>query len=72
MLCYYYVFYQKQNVRAFIIILGVTMKAAAFKSLPEINGFVEKLVTFVVTNTVILSAKIDFLIIIERFDVILF
>ena len=25
-------FYQKQNVRAFIIILGVTMKAVAFKS----------------------------------------
>ena len=50
-LCYYYVFYQKQNVRAFIVILSVTMKAAAFKSLPEINGFAEKLVTSVVTNS---------------------
>ena len=33
--CYYvtsFVFYQKQNVRAFIIILGVTMKAVAFES----------------------------------------
>ena len=33
---HYYVtsfaFYQKQNVRAFIIILGVTMKAVAFES----------------------------------------
>ena len=41
-----FVFYQKQNVRAFIIILGVTMKAVAFDSSPEINGFVEKLVIF--------------------------
>ena len=36
MLCYNYVmsfvFYQKQNVRPFIIILGVTMKAVAFES----------------------------------------
>ena len=43
-----FVFYQKQNVRAFIIILGVTMKAVAFESQPEINGFVEKLVIFFV------------------------
>ena len=47
---HYYVmsfaFYQKQNVRAFIIILGMTMKAVAFESQPEINGFVEKLVIF--------------------------
>ena len=47
---HYYVtsllFYQKQNVRAFIIILGVTIKAVAFDSSPEINGFVEKLVIF--------------------------
>ena len=34
------------TVRAFIIILGVTMKAVAFESQPEINGFVEKLVIF--------------------------
>ena len=27
-----FVFYQKQNVRAFTIILGVTMKAVAFES----------------------------------------
>ena len=27
-----FVFYQKLNVRVFIIILGVTMKAVAFKS----------------------------------------
>ena len=27
-----FVFYQKQNVRAFIIILGMTMKAVAFES----------------------------------------
>ena len=26
------VFYQKQNVRAFIVILGATMKAVAFES----------------------------------------
>ena len=41
-----FVLYQKQNVRAFIIILGVTMKAVAFESQPEINGFVEKLEIF--------------------------
>ena len=41
-----FVFYQKRNVRAFTIILGVTMKAVAFESQPEINGFVEKLLTF--------------------------
>ena len=28
------------------MILGVTMKAVAFENLPEINGFVEKLVIF--------------------------
>ena len=33
-------------MRAFIIILGVTMKAVVFESWPEINGFVEKLVIF--------------------------
>ena len=47
---HYYVgsfaFYQKHNIRAFIIILGVTMKIAAFKNLPEINGFVKKLLIF--------------------------
>ena len=47
---HYYVtsfaFYQKQNVRAFIMILRVTMKAVAFDSSSEINGFVEKLVIF--------------------------
>ena len=32
LLCYKFVFYQKQNVRAFIIILGVTMKAVAFEN----------------------------------------
>ena len=36
-----FVFYQKENVRAFIIILGVTLKAVAFESYSEINGFVE-------------------------------
>ena len=41
-----FVFYQKQNVGAFIIILGVTLKAVAFESLPGMNGFVEKLVIF--------------------------
>ena len=41
-----FVLYQKQNARAFTITLGVTMKAVAFESLPEINGFVEKLVIF--------------------------
>ena len=71
MLCYY-VFYQKQNVRAFIIILGMISKAGTFESLPETNGFVEKLVIFFVTNTLILSAKIDFLIFTERCDVLLF
>ena len=35
----YLYFIKKQNVRAFIIILGVSMKAVAFESLPEINGF---------------------------------
>ena len=43
-------FYQRQNVKAFIIILGVTMKAVAFENQPEINGFVEKLVIFFVVN----------------------
>ena len=47
---HYYVasfaFYQKHNVRAFIIILGVTMKIVAFKNLPEINGFVKKVLIF--------------------------
>ena len=43
-------FIKKQNVRAFIIILGVTMKAVAFKSQPEVNGFVEKFVVFFVIN----------------------
>ena len=45
-----FVFYQKQNVRAFIIILGVTMKTVAFESLSEINGFVEKLMIFFVSS----------------------
>ena len=39
-------FIKKQNVRAFIITLVVTMKVVAFESYPEINGFVEKLVIF--------------------------
>ena len=39
LLCYE--FCQKQNVRAFIIILGVTLKAVAFESYSEINGFVQ-------------------------------
>ena len=43
-------FIKKQNVRAIIIILGVTMKAVAFKSQPEVNGFVEKFVVFFVIN----------------------
>ena len=42
-----FVFYQKQNVRAFIIVLDVTMKAVAFESQPEIKWFfVKKLVIF--------------------------
>ena len=45
-----FIFDQKQNVRAFIIVLGMTMKAVAFKSLPEINRFVKKLVIFFVIN----------------------
>ena len=49
-LCYKFVFDQKQNVRAFIIILGVTMKAVAFESQPEINGLAEKLRIFFVIN----------------------
>ena len=40
----------KQNVIAFIIILGVTMKAVTFESQPEINGFVDKFVIFLVIN----------------------
>ena len=43
-----FVFYQKQIVRAFIIILGVTMKAVAFESEPEINGFLRNLCFFFV------------------------
>ena len=43
LLCYEFVFYQKQNVRAFVINLGVTITAVAFESQPEINEFVEKL-----------------------------
>ena len=45
-----FVCYQKQNVRAFIVILGMTMKAVAFESQPEINRFVEKLVIFFVIS----------------------
>ena len=42
-LCYEFcILSKKQNVRALTIILGVTMKAVAFESLPEINRFVEK------------------------------
>ena len=48
LLCYEFVFYQKQNVRAFVINLGVTITAVAFESQPEINEFVEKLVIFFV------------------------
>ena len=33
-------FIKKKEVRAFIIILDVTMKEVAFESYPEINGFV--------------------------------
>ena len=36
-----FVFYQKENVRAFITILGVTMKSET-----EQNAFVEKLAVF--------------------------
>ena len=43
-------FIKKEHLRAFIIILGVTMKAVAFKSLPEINGFVGKLEIFFMIN----------------------
>ena len=32
LLCYEFVFYQKKNVRAFNIILGVTMEAMVFES----------------------------------------
>ena len=32
LLCYEFVFYQKQNVRSFIMIVGVTMTAVAFES----------------------------------------
>ena len=39
-------FIKNQDVREFIIIFGVTLKAAALKSQPEINGFVEDLVIF--------------------------
>ena len=39
-----FVFFQKQNVRAFSIVLGVTMKAVGFESYPEVNGFIEKFV----------------------------
>ena len=39
-----FVFFQKQNVRAFIIVLGVTMKAVGFESYPEVNGFIKKFV----------------------------
>ena len=47
---HYYVmsfaFYQKQNVKGFIIILGVIMKAVVFESKPVTNGFFKKLVIF--------------------------
>ena len=35
-------FIKKQNVRAFIIILGKAKEAVIFKSQPEIDGIVEK------------------------------
>ena len=37
-------YFSKNNVRAFIIVLGITMKAVGFESYPEVNGFVEKFV----------------------------
>ena len=46
LLCYEFCILSKKNVRAFIIILGVTMKAVAFEIKPEINGFVEKFMFF--------------------------
>ena len=39
-----FVFYEKQNVRAFNIILDVNMKEVTFESWPEIKGFVVKIV----------------------------
>ena len=39
-------YFIKNNVRAFTIILGVTVKAVTFESQPEINGFVEKLARY--------------------------
>ena len=57
-LCYEFcILSKKQNVRVFTIILGVTMKAVAFESLREINGFVEKLVTFFRDQSATLSEK---------------
>ena len=62
-------FYQKLNVRAFIIILGVTMKTAAFESYPETNGFVEKLVIFLVIN--LLQKQFRFLFFVSEPDLTL-
>ena len=64
-----FVFYQKLNVRAFIIILGVTMKKTAFESYPETNGFVEKLVIFLVIN--LLQKQFRFLFFVSEPDLTL-
>ena len=37
-----FVFYQKQNLGAFIIISDVAAKAVSFESWPEINGYGDK------------------------------
>ena len=43
-------FIKKQNVRAFIIILGKAKEAAIFKSQPETDGIVEKILICFVIN----------------------
>ena len=45
-----FVFYEKQNVRAFNIILDVTMKEVAFESWPEIKGFIVKIAIIFLIN----------------------
>ena len=49
-LCYEFCLLSKTECRASIVILGMTMKAVAFESQPEINRFVEKLVIFFVIS----------------------
>ena len=62
-----FVFYQKQNVRAFIIILGMTMKAVAFESQPEVNGFVQKFVIFFRDQFILMMYFISYFDIISAF-----